>query len=66
MTIKAPTPENYKKWYQDRIDRTIEVMKKQAKIPGHQVAKENLSASYLYKNGYVLDNNDTLVRSNNG
>ena len=64
--MKAPTIENYKKWYNDRIERTKKVMEKQNVIPGHQVLTDNLSASYLYKNGYILNTKTDCLEKDNG
>lgn len=53
--MEKPNRDNYRQWYQDRIERTIRVMEKQKVIPGHQVLSENLSNKVLYDNGYTLN-----------
>lgn len=53
--MEKPTRENYKQWYDARVERTIKVMEKQSVIPGHQILAENLSNKVLFNNGYVLN-----------
>ena len=64
MTLQAPTPENYKQWYADRIERTNAVMAKQKAISGRQVREQNLSMKVLYDSGYQLNTaTDTMERT---
>ena len=61
--LDPPTPANYQAWYQARIDRTIEAMRTQKRIPGFVVRRDNLSMKVLYDNGYTLDQQtDTMVK----
>lgn len=61
--MEKPTRQNYKEWYQQRVDRTIRVMEKQTVIPGHQVLSEGLSNKVLYDNGYILNTkNDCMEK----
>ena len=58
-----PTPETYAEWVNERKQRTLDVMARQSRISGRQVADENLSARMIYDAGYVLDaSTDTLEK----
>jgi hypothetical protein len=50
-----PTPDTYKQWYAERVERTKEVMTKQTRVSGRQIKEQNLSAKVLYDAGYKLD-----------
>ena len=50
-----PTPATYNKWYNDRVERTKEIMTKQNRVSGRQIIEQNLSAKVLYDAGYKLD-----------
>ena len=60
---QAPTPENYKQWYQDRIDRTEAIIQKQKIVTGRQIRQDNLSVKYLVDHGYVFnDKTDSMEK----
>lgn len=50
--MNAPTPQNYKQWYQDRLERTRVAMLSK-RITGRQIRQENLSVKFLADNGYT-------------